>query len=132
MLNFDKVEFKVNKYIVDEKLASKLIHYRKVSLAKDARGNETVALLKSDFTTEIRIDKTLNTICPKCGNGKIKKGKLAFGCSKFKQTCDFLIPFTLLPEETPNSDVQKFMVDKQIQTSDRVLKLTKDFGIETD
>lgn len=127
-----KIPFKVNKYIVDEKLASKLIHYRKVSLAKDARGNETVALLKSDFTTEIRIDKPLNTICPKCGNGKIKKGKLAFGCSKFKQTCDFLIPFTLLPEETPNSDVQKFMVDKQIQTSDRVLKLTKDFGIETD
>lgn len=127
-----KIPFEVNKYMVDEKLASKLIHYRKVSLAKDARGNETVALLKSDFTTEIRIDKPLNTICPKCRNGKIKKGKFAFGCSKYKQTCDFLIPFTLLPEETPNSDVQKFMVDKQIQTSDRVLKLTKDFGIETD
>ena len=127
-----KIPFEVNKYMVDEKLASKLIHYRKVSLAKDARGNETVALLKNDFTTEIRIDKPLNTICPKCGNGKIKKGKSAFGCSKYKQTCDFLIPFTLLPEETPNSDVQKFMVEKQIQTSDRVLKLTKDFGIETD
>lgn len=125
-----KIPFEVNKYKVDAKLASSLIHYRKVPLVKDAKGNETIAFLKSDFETEIRIEKPLNAICPKCGNGKMKKGKSAFGCSQFKKTCDFLIPFSLLPEETPNSAVQKFMIDKQIQTSDRVLKLTADFGIE--
>ncbi len=126
------IPFEVNKYKIDGNLASKLIHLRKVPLVKDAQGNETIALLKSDFETEVRIEKPLNAPCPKCGKGKMKKGKSAFGCSEFKKTCDFLIPFSLLSEETPNSAVEKFLIDKQIQTSDRVLKLTNDFGIESE
>ncbi|WP_034058450.1 type IA DNA topoisomerase [Lacinutrix jangbogonensis] len=31
--------------------------------------------------------------CPKCNNGSILKGKSAYGCSEFKKTCDFVIPF---------------------------------------
>lgn len=31
--------------------------------------------------------------CPKCKNGAILKGKSAYGCSEFKQHCDFVIPF---------------------------------------
>ncbi|WP_452230029.1 DNA topoisomerase 3 [Lacinutrix sp. MEBiC02404] len=31
--------------------------------------------------------------CPKCKNGSIIKGKSAYGCSEFKKTCDFVIPF---------------------------------------
>ncbi len=127
-----KIPFEVNKYKVDGKLAANLIHYRKVPLVKDAQGNETIALLKSDFETEIRIEKPLKARCPKCGNGIFKKGKSAYGCSEFKKTCDFLIPFSLLPEETPNSEIEKFLIEKQIQTSDRVLKLTPDFGIESE
>jgi DNA topoisomerase-3 len=31
--------------------------------------------------------------CPKCKKGSILKGKAAYGCSEFKKTCDFVIPF---------------------------------------
>lgn len=31
--------------------------------------------------------------CPKCKNGNILKGNSAYGCSEFKKTCDFVIPF---------------------------------------
>ena len=31
--------------------------------------------------------------CPKCKKGSILKGKSAYGCSEFKKTCDFVIPF---------------------------------------
>ncbi|AUC81486.1 type IA DNA topoisomerase [Lacinutrix sp. Bg11-31] len=31
--------------------------------------------------------------CPKCKNGTVLKGKSAYGCSEFKKTCDFVIPF---------------------------------------
>ena len=110
-------------------MVGSLIHLRKVPLAKDVNGNETVALLKNNFETEIRIEEPLNIVCPKCTKGKIKKGKSAFGCSEFKKSCDFLIPFNLLTEETPNSAIKKFITTKQIQTSDRVLKLTDDYGI---
>ncbi|MBU2948316.1 type IA DNA topoisomerase [Zobellia uliginosa] len=39
-------------------------------------------------TSEITSEK-----CPKCNKGSILKGKTAFGCSEFKQGCDFVIPF---------------------------------------
>jgi len=127
-----KIPFEVNKYQIDGNLASLLIHSRKVILAKDAKGGQTIALLKGDFSTEIRVEKAFNAACPKCGKGQMKKGKSAFGCSEFKKTCDFLIPFALLSAETPNKSVERFLVEKQIQTSDRVLKLTSDFGIESE
>ena len=127
-----KIPFEFNKYKIDGKLVSRLIHYKKVSLVKDSNGNETIALLKSNFEAEIRVEKPLNISCPKCSKGKLKKGKSAFGCSEFKKSCDFLIPYSLLSEETPNSDVERFIGEKQIQTTYRVLRLTNDFGIETD
>lgn len=127
-----QIPFEVNKYKIDGKLVRNLIHHRKVSLVKDNKGNETIGLLKSNFETEIRVEKTLNIFCPKCGKGKIRKGKSAFGCSEFKISCDFLIPFTLLPEETPNAELERFIIEKEIQTPERVLKLTSDFGIESD
>ena len=99
-------------------------------MIKDAKGNETIAFLKNDFETEIRIEKPFKPKCPKCSNGIMRKGRSAYGCSLFKKTCDFLIPFSLVPENTPNKLVEKFLREKLIQTSDRVIKLTDDFGIE--
>ncbi|WP_299253571.1 type IA DNA topoisomerase [uncultured Aquimarina sp.] len=34
--------------------------------------------------------------CPKCNKGKILKGKSAYGCSTFKNGCDFQLPFNYL------------------------------------
>ncbi|TNJ45815.1 DNA topoisomerase 3 [Tamlana fucoidanivorans] len=31
--------------------------------------------------------------CPKCKNGQLIKGKSAFGCSKYKEGCNFVLPF---------------------------------------
>lgn len=124
------VPYEVKGVKIDGALASKIIHYRKVTLQDNSKGTKTMAILNSDFTTEIRTEKPLNIACPKCNAGKIKKGKSAFGCSEFKKTCDFLIPFSLISGETPNKAIEKFITERQIQTADRVLKLTPDFGIE--
>jgi DNA topoisomerase-3 len=35
------------------------------------------------------------TVCPKCGSGKILKGKTAWGCSNFRNGCDFRVPFEI-------------------------------------
>ena len=48
--------------------------------------NQTVLL-----QTEIGTD----TVCPKCESGKILKGKTAWGCSNFRNGCDFRIPFEI-------------------------------------
>lgn len=34
--------------------------------------------------------------CPKCKEGQILKGKKAYGCSTYKDGCDFVLPFTIL------------------------------------
>lgn len=37
--------------------------------------------------------------CPKCGQGTLKKGSTAFGCSQYKKGCDFLLPFTFMEKK---------------------------------
>jgi len=37
-----------------------------------------------------------NEKCPKCNNGNIIKGKSAYGCSQFKEGCNFRMPFSYL------------------------------------
>lgn len=37
--------------------------------------------------------KSKDIKCPKCNQGKIMKGKSAFGCSRFKDGCDFVLKF---------------------------------------
>ena len=31
-------------------------------------------------------------VCPKCGKGRILRGKTAYGCSRWKEGCDFRAP----------------------------------------
>ena len=44
-------------------------------------------------------------ICPKCKKGEIIKGKTAYGCSEYKNGCDFLYSF---------EDVRKQAADKPL------------------
>ena len=38
-------------------------------------------------------DTLVGTICPKCGKGHLLKGKTAYGCSRWKEGCDYRVPF---------------------------------------
>jgi DNA topoisomerase-3 len=50
------------------------------------------AKTKSD--KQMGATKTVNTVvCPKCKKGTIIKGRTAYGCSEYKNGCDFLVPF---------------------------------------
>ncbi|MGD9931096.1 MAG: DNA topoisomerase 3 [Mangrovibacterium sp.] len=46
-------------------------------------------------------------VCPRCGKGKLLKGKSAWGCSNWKEGCRFTIPFVVH---------EKKLTDKQITT----------------
>ncbi|MBO4658480.1 MAG: DNA topoisomerase 3 [Prevotella sp.] len=39
-------------------------------------------------------DALVGTLCPKCGKGHLLKGKTAYGCSRWKEGCDYRVPFT--------------------------------------
>ncbi len=63
-----------------EKITANIFH---AETAKPAPKKNTV------ISTGISSEK-----CPKCNKGSILKGKNAYGCSEFKNGCDFRLPFS--------------------------------------
>ena len=81
-------------------------------------------------------------ICPKCGEGKLLKGKRAFGCSRYKEGCKFIIQpriagklvekehlVDLLENKVTGGFVQG-MLSKKGKRFDARLKLNDDLKVE--
>ena len=110
---------------------------------------ELVSQVRSESSKRITIDttevekKTVKeavAVCPKCKKGNMLKGKTAFGCSNFKNGCDFKIPFLMMNKKL--SDNQIFTLIEKGKTpiikgfemgtakKDGILKLNQSFNIE--
>ena len=50
--------------------------------------------------------------CPKCKKGKIIKGKTAYGCSDYKNGCDFRFSYDLIREKAKGQQLTKELVFK--------------------
>ncbi|MBQ4802392.1 DNA topoisomerase 3 [Aquimarina sp. MMG015] len=50
--------------------------------------------------------------CPKCKKGHILKGKTAYGCSEFKNDCDFRYSFDMLRTKTTGKNITKALVSQ--------------------
>ncbi|MCH4147840.1 MAG: DNA topoisomerase 3 [Prevotella sp.] len=48
---------------------------------------------KKKTTTLKADDSIIGKVCPKCGKGTIIKGNAAYGCSNWRNGCDFKLPF---------------------------------------
>ncbi len=55
--------------------------------------------------------KTADTLaCPKCQKGTVLKGNTAYGCSEYKEGCDFKVPFDLVREKLKDQKPTKELV----------------------
>lgn len=54
--------------------------------------------------------------CPKCNKGTILKGSAAFGCSEYKNNCDFKIPFEIFGKKISENQLIR-LVDKGCTTN---------------
>ena len=101
-----KVEFEFGEKKLNEKQLFTLIQKRKTSIIKGfVINNKKInghLILNTNFNIEIKeevekikvpVSISENQICPKCNMGKILKGKTAWGCNRFKEGCDYRIPF---------------------------------------
>ncbi len=52
--------------------------------------------------------------CPKCKEGKVLKGKTAFGCSEYQKTCDFVMPFDKIKSLADGRKLNKELVRELI------------------
>ena len=79
-------------------------------------------------------------ICPKCSEGKVLKGKNAYGCNRWKEGCDFRLPFVFMEKKLTDKQVERLlkkgattklkgfkMGDKKVEG---ILQLTEDCNIE--
>jgi DNA topoisomerase III len=74
---------------------------------------EGLVKLDKDFNyTLIRKHNTDLNICPKCKKGTVIKGKTAYGCSKYKNGCDFKYLFTDIKQQIRNKKITKELVYK--------------------
>ncbi len=48
--------------------------------------------------------------CPKCQQGKILKGKSAYGCSRFREGCSFLVPFAIAGKTLSEKNVADILI----------------------
>lgn len=80
--------------------------------------------------------------CPKCTDGELIKGKSAFGCSRHKEGCDFLIPFEFMGKKLTDKQlsdliltgkttkIKGFVIPGSDSKKEGKLLLTNDFNIE--
>lgn len=51
----------------------------------------------------------LEQTCPKCRNGKLLKGKTAYGCSAYKAGCDFRLPFQFMDKKISDNQLGRLL-----------------------
>ena len=70
---------------------------------------------KTRKTTTARPKSSGDMTCPKCGKGKVLKGKSSYGCSQWKEGCDMRLPFVFLDKKLTDKQVQR-LVEKGATT----------------
>ena len=88
--------------------------------------------------------KIENEACPKCKEGKVLKGKKAYGCERYKRGCDFLMPYEFMSKKLTSKQlgdlfnkgittkIKGFQMPGSDASIDGKLKFTPDFNIELD
>ena len=47
--------------------------------------------------------------CPKCHKGVLLRGRTAYGCSRYREGCDFRIPFETLPADSDPAAIRSYL-----------------------
>jgi len=67
----------------------------------------------SGKTKEKKPDVAQTLTCPRCKEGTMLKGKSAWGCSKYKEGCQTLIPFLFMGKKLSDKQVEQLIVKGQ-------------------
>ncbi|MFA8300626.1 MAG: DNA topoisomerase 3 [Hyphomicrobiales bacterium] len=71
---------------------------------------DIASMLKKSSKRKKKTEST-DITCPVCKNGKMLKGKSAWGCSAYKDGCKFIVPFTHFEKRVTDKQI-KLLVNK--------------------
>ena len=98
----DNTNRRISLEVEEEKPAPKKRAPRKSSKKKDGDEGDEAAVVsggsdspkpKPASPSLVPSDELIDTVCPVCGQGRIIKGRAAYGCSNWKSGCKFVLPF---------------------------------------
>ena len=98
----DNTNRRISLEVEEEKPAPKKRAPRKSSKKKDGDDGDEAAVAsggsdspkpKPASQSLVPSDELIDTVCPVCGQGRIIKGRAAYGCSNWKSGCKFVLPF---------------------------------------
>ena len=74
-------------------------------------------MLQLDAQLQLQAEKTAKAdkapavlICPRCSQGQMLKGKSAFGCSRYREGCQFLVPFSIAGKTLTDKQVEQLIL----------------------
>ena len=94
--DIEQGEYSAGKFINEMKtMVEELVN--EVKTAKARPKISAIKEKKNDKTSKESPDNEIvNTTCPKCKKGKLIKGKTAYGCSRWKENCNFRLQFEFM------------------------------------
>ncbi len=90
----------------------------KIIIENSAKADSSKSKLKSDSDSKPKAKrapaiKTFDQIiCPECNTGHIIKGRTAYGCSRYKEGCKLLLPFSDYPDSLTPAKLNKKLKTK--------------------
>ena len=102
-----------------EKQVSTLLDKKKI-IVKGLQDAETEATYTGQLTFnaqyQLEVEKTaakpkvdIVLTCPRCKQGQMLKGKTAFGCSRYREGCQFLVPFSIAGKTLTDKNIAQLL-----------------------
>ena len=95
----EKGDFHAGTFISNmKKMVDDLVYEVRTEKRANISAANTSKKKKNSVSTEM-IKGIKTQKCPKCKNGTLLKGKTAYGCSNYKNGCDFRLPFSFMDKK---------------------------------
>ncbi len=110
-------EYSASRFIFNmKKMVDALVTEVRMETGKPRLASAPVARTKKPPAKGKAAKKVLiGTQCPKCGKGRVLKGKNSYGCSQWKEGCDLRLPFVFMDKKLTENQLLR-LIDKKATT----------------
>ena len=114
----ERGEFNAGTFINNmKKMVDELVYEVRSNKVKKRISSETQkATIPADKSKSKTKKQVLGKTCPKCKQGKLLKGSSAYGCSEYKNNCDFKVPFLIYDKKVSENQIIR-LIDKGCTTN---------------
>ena len=114
----ERGEFNAGTFINNmKKMVDELVYEVRSNKVKKRISSETQKATLPTAKTKSKTKKqVIGKTCPKCKQGKLLKGSSAYGCSEYKNNCDFKIPFVIYDKKVSENQIIR-LIDKGCTTN---------------